>query len=54
MPSIKSQFCIAIDASADLAGKLQPGLRALRGDSSFVTFDNPRLLNGSVDIDSAV
>ncbi len=48
-----SQF--AVESTPDVASAYQRGLRALRrNEAGLITAANPRLIDGSVDIDKAV
>ncbi len=53
-PSSSASFISAVDSCAEIKGKARPGLSALRTDSKMLKADNPRLIDGSVDIDTAV
>lgn len=49
-----STFCNAVSHCRDIADSLCPGLSALAGNSEYIKVANTRLIDGSVDIDSAL
>lgn len=54
MAKTKLTFIEAVNNTSELSGHCKSGLSALGSDSSHVTANNPRLIDGSVDIDSCM
>lgn len=50
---VKSVFHTAVDKTPDISGAFMNGLAALKGNSNKIFPQNTRLIEGSVDIDSA-
>lgn len=50
----ENKFRLAVESTSQISDGYLTGLRALGNNSTKITVDNSRLLNGSVDIDSCV